>query len=189
MRELSLHLLDLAENSVTAGANCITITVNEDLTNDRLSLRIEDDGKGMDEDTARRVSDPFVTSRTTRKVGLGIPLLKAAAESCNGNFQILSAPGKGTTIWSTFQYSHIDRMPLGNLEDTFLNLLIAHPEIRWIFKYSINDAKDHVYEFDFDAQPVKEILDGVPLTDPSVLSYLQGIFSEGISEQKNKFGL
>jgi len=118
MREIVLHLLDLAENSVTAGARAITISVCEDLVADRLTARIEDDGRGMDEETVRKVSDPFFTSRTTRKVGLGIPLLKEAAEACNGKMEIWSKPGAGTQIEASFQHSHIDRMR-GNLATFF----------------------------------------------------------------------
>ena len=96
MRELALHLLDIAENSVAASAKNVTLTVVEDLVNDRLQLSVEDDGRGMDAEMVARVVDPFVTSRTTRKVGLGIPLLKAAAEACNGFLTIDSALGRGT---------------------------------------------------------------------------------------------
>ncbi|RPI30832.1 MAG: ATP-binding protein, partial [Chloroflexota bacterium] len=111
MREIALHLLDIAENSVAAGAKNIAISVCEDLTSDRLRASVSDDGKGMDADLVARVTDPFVTSRTTRKVGLGIPLFKAAAEACNGCLDIVSQPGKGTCIEVEFQHSHIDRMP------------------------------------------------------------------------------
>ena len=100
MRELSLHLLDIAENSVAAGASNITIRVREDLINDRMILSVQDDGKGMDAETAARIVDPFVTSRTTRKVGLGLPLLKEAAELCNGYLRIDSTLGKGTLVES-----------------------------------------------------------------------------------------
>jgi signal transduction histidine kinase len=125
MREIVLHLLDLAENSVSAGAHVITISVVEDLPADRLTARIEDDGRGMDAETVRKVTDPFFTSRTTRKVGLGIPLLKEAAEACNGSLEIRSKPGAGTQIEASFQHSHIDRMPLGNLATVFLELLVG----------------------------------------------------------------
>ncbi len=127
MRELALHLLDIAENSISAGAQNICIRVEEDLHNDRLRMSVEDDGRGMDAEMVARVVDPFVTSRTTRKVGLGIPLLKAAAEGCEGGLMIESQPGKGTLVSVDFQHSHIDRMPLGNLAGTLLTLEIGHP--------------------------------------------------------------
>ncbi len=135
MRELALHLLDIAENSVAAGARTIQISVDEDPKKDRLKMSVEDDGKGMDENMVARVTDPFITSRTTRKVGLGIPLLKAAAEACNGYLRITSAVGQGTRLEAEFQRSHIDRMPMGDLSGTLLELLVAWPQIHWIFRY------------------------------------------------------
>jgi len=177
LRELTLHLLDIAENSVAAQARTVTLTVVEDLAHDRLSMSVADDGQGMDAEMAARVVDPFVTSRTTRKVGLGIPLLKEAAEACNGVLNIDSAVGKGTTLTVEFQHSHIDRMPLGNLPDTILSLVIAYPQVHWRFHYQVNDQV-----FDFDDQPVKETLEGVPLTEPGVLAYLRELLEAGVSE-------
>ena len=179
MRELALHLLDIAENSVAAQARNITLTVIENFATDRLHMSVADDGKGMDAEMIERVVDPFVTSRTTRKVGLGIPLLKEAAEACNGFLKITSTVGKGTTLVVEFQLSHIDRMPLGNLPDTILSLVIAYPQIHWQFHYQVNDQK-----FDFDDQLIKETLDGVPLTEPDVLAYLRELLQTGVSEIK-----
>ena len=177
MRELALHLLDIAENSVAAKAQNITISVDEDHQADRLQMSVIDDGCGMDEATVARVIDPFFTSRTTRKVGLGLPFLKQAAESCNGNMQITSTPGKGTQVKVEFQYSHIDRMPLGDLAGTFLSLLIASPEINWDFNYIV-DGK----EFRFESLPVTQALQGISLTEPSILTYLRESIESGVAE-------
>lgn len=181
MRELSLHLLDLAENSVSANASRITIRVEELLSEDRLLLEISDDGNGMSPEILAIIQDPFVTSRTTRRVGLGIPLLKAAAEMCAGDFEIDSMPGVGTNIRTSFQYSHIDRMPLGDLAGTFLTLLISHPEVSWRFVYT-KSAVTGIPPccFDFDDIPIKQTLDGVPLTDPAVLAYLSTLIKSGV---------
>lgn len=173
MRELALHILDIAENSVAANATRVAIQVVEDSAQDFLFISIEDNGCGMDAETVAKVIDPFVTSRTTRKVGLGIPLLKAAAESCNGWFKISSTPGVGTLVEVQFQRSHIDRMPLGNLADTYLTLLIGSPEIQWLFHYRIDAAS-----FNFDNQPVMTELEGIPLTEPAVLAYLRDLMAE-----------
>lgn len=177
MRELSLHLLDIAENSVAANASDITITVAEDTRSDLLQMSVEDNGKGMDAEMVAKVIDPFVTSRTTRKVGLGIPLLKEAAEACNGFLKIDSELGKGTKLSVQFQRSHIDRMPLGDLAATYRELLIANPQIHWVFIYRKDDQ-----EFVFDDQPVKEVLDGVSLSEPSILNYLRETIDTGIHE-------
>lgn len=176
MRELSLHILDIAENSVAAGAKRIEIGVEEDVVYDRLRVWVSDDGRGMDEDLVARVTDPFVTSRTTRKVGLGIPLLKAAAESCNGFLRITSAPRRGTRLETEFQRSHIDRMPLGDLAGTVYTLIVSCPDIRWVLKYRANGAT-----FEFDSEPIREALGDVPLTEPSVLAYIRESLSEGIA--------
>jgi signal transduction histidine kinase len=135
VREIALHLLDIAENSVAAQAKTVFIAVCEDLPADRLSASVKDNGKGMDAETLASVVDPFVTSRTTRKVGLGIPLLKAAAEACDGQLQIASQLGKGTTLEVEFRRSHIDRMPLGDLGSTILTLVVAYLQIHWLYFY------------------------------------------------------
>ena len=177
MRELALHLLDIAENSISAKADTIRIRVEEDHASDRLRMSVEDNGKGMSAEMVARVTDPFVTSRTTRKVGLGIPLLKAAAEACQGGMTIQSTLGKGTCVAIEFQQSHIDRMPLGNLASTILTLVVGSPEVHWIFTYTVDGQT-----FEFDDQPVKETLDGVPLSDPSILVFLRDMLETGIAE-------
>ena len=179
MRELALHLLDIAENSVAAEAGDITIAVEEDTKKDRLKLSVNDNGKGMDEEMVARVTDPFVTSRTTRKVGLGIPLLKAAAEACNGYLRINSAVGQGTRLEVEFQLSHIDRMPLGDLAGTCFELLVGWPQIHWVFRYACNGS-----EFVFDDAPIKKELGDVSLTEPSILTYLRESLQEGIDSMR-----
>ena len=179
MKELALHLLDIAENSVAAKARNVTLAVIADEANDRLRLIVQDDGKGMDAQTAARIVDPFVTSRTTRKVGLGLPLLKSAAEACNGGLSIQSEIGKGTQVTVEFQLNHIDRMPVGDFPSTCLNLLVGYPEIHWIFLYTSNKS-----QFEFDDQPIKQELTGVPLSDPLILGYLRQNLEEGFAETK-----
>lgn len=181
MREITLHLLDITENSVSAGAKNIKIEVCEDLHDDLLLLSVQDDGKGMDAHTVATISDPFVTSRTTRNVGLGIPLLKDAAVFCNGGLTIDSKLGKGTTITVTFQHSHIDRMPLGDLPATLLSLVIAHNDIHWKFYYSYRSKNGRLERFEFDDGPIKETLGDVPLSTPEVLGYIRQMLEEGIA--------
>lgn len=176
MRELSLHLLDIAENSVAAGACNISITVREDLQADRLYLSVQDDGKGMNAEMVARVTDPFVTSRTTRKVGLGLPLLKEAAELCGGYLRIQSAPGQGTLVEVEFQHSSIDRMPLGDLPGTCLTLLITSPEIHWTFHYQVDEET-----FIFDDAPYKNELAGLPLSEPEILAFLRETIAGGVA--------
>lgn len=175
MRELALHILDIAENSISAGADRVMILVEENLTEDRLTIRIEDNGKGMNAETLARITDPFVTSRTSRKVGLGIPFFKAAAEACEGTFNIQSTPGQGTTVEATFRHSHIDRMPLGDLTGTLMTLIIGSSEVHWIFEYRMNQQL-----FVFDDEPIKQTLLGLPLSEPAVMKFIRQELEAGI---------
>ena len=175
MREIALHILDIAENSIAAGATLIEITIEENIENDRLTISVQDNGRGMDEQMLAHITDPFVTSRTTRKVGLGIPLFKAAAEASNGFLQISSTVGRGTRVEVEFQRSHLDRMPLGDLAGTMLNLIVCHPDIHWLFRYRVG-----AQEFTFDDDPIKIELGGIPLTEPAVLKFIKASLKEGI---------
>ncbi len=168
LRELALHILDIAENSLNAGATLVTIEVIEDARADRLTLRVADNGRGMDAELARRVADPFTTTRTTRRVGLGLPFLKQAAEQCNGSLAIDSAQGVGTTITATFQYSHIDRMPLGDLSGTILSLAVGYPQADFVFRREIGDKR-----LEIDTRPIKAELGSVALSEPSVIKFLK----------------
>jgi len=180
LRELCLHILDIAANGVSAGADKVIVLIDENLKNDTLTIEITDNGKGMSPELVRQVTDPFVTSRTERKVGLGIPLLKFAAESCNGWFRIESELGKGTQVSVQFQHSHIDRMPLGNVEDTLLTLELGTPEVNWVFIVRKNEK-----EFYFDDADFKKELDGLSITEPDVIRFIREYFKEGIQEIQN----
>jgi hypothetical protein len=181
LRELSLHILDIAENSVNAGATKIEISVFENLNIDELIINIKDNGRGMNAEKLKNLADPFITSRTTRKVGLGIPFLKSAAEACEGGLEITSEQGIGTEVKVRFKLSHIDRMPLGDLKSTWLNLLIGYPKVNWILNYSINDNS-----YRLDDQPIKEVLDGIPLSDPQVIGYLRNEIVNGFESVQKK---
>jgi len=175
LRELALHILDIAENSISAGADKIRITVSERINEDILEIAIEDNGKGMDSETLSMITDPFITSRTTRKVGLGIPLLKAAAEACEGTFDMQSTVGVGTTVQTALKHSHIDRMPLGDISGTMQTLIIGTPEVNWVFEYETDTDS-----FIFDDKPIKDTLDGVPLSEPAVMKFIREMLDEGI---------
>ena len=133
MRELALHVLDILQNTVEAGATRVTLTIHEDMPADRLTIAITDNGRGMDAETAVRVINPFYTTRTTRHVGLGVPLYAMAAEQAGGGLRIASQPGLGTTVEAVFQLSHPDRQPLGDMAGTLLAFLLSErtPELRY----------------------------------------------------------
>ena len=134
MRDLSLHVLDVAENSIRAGASRIVVRLHEDLAQNLLVLEIEDDGSGMDTDMLRRAASPFFTGRSGRRFGLGLPLLAQAAEATGGHMDLSSAPGKGTRVRAEFHPSHIDMKPLGDMDGTLAGLQATHPEIEVIFE-------------------------------------------------------
>jgi hypothetical protein len=180
MREIALHLLDIAENSAAAESTKVSIEVREDLLNDLLIASVIDDGRGMDAETAQNVQDPFYTTRTTRNVGLGIPLLKLAAEQAEGRFSLQSEPGKGTRVEAEFRHSNIDRMPLGDLSSTFLTVLISHPEIDWTLKYQVTEKKNESRDFVFESAELKSELGEIPLTEPEVLAFVRGMIEEGV---------
>lgn len=176
MEDLSLHILDIAENSVAAGAAVIEITIEEHTVHDLLSLEIKDNGRGMDEEIKKMVADPFFTTKTVRRVGLGLPFLKQAADECNGSFSIASVEGKGTIISATFKRSHIDRKPLGDIAASIMVLIAGNPHTDFVFHYRIDD-----YLYHFDTREIREDLDGVPINTPEVLKILREDIDRGVS--------
>jgi len=181
MQDISLHLLDIIENSVRAGAKTIRIRVINDEIANLLRFIIEDDGCGMDSDTLQMAQDPFFTSKAERekKVGLGIPLFKQNAELSNGHFTLTSEPGLGTVIRADFENNNIDRLPLGSLKDTLLGAIVGHQEVNF-FVNLISKNKGKEQSFHFDTEVIKEELGDIPLTYPDVIDYIEHSLIEGI---------
>ena len=180
MRELSLHILDVAQNSISAEATVIELEINENIKKDLLTIKISDNGKGMDEDTASKVVDPFYTSRTTRKVGLGIPMFKSNAEMCDGTFELRSTLGVGTEVFVSFKYSHIDRVPLGNMPETIMALVMSDLRTDIYYKHIFNNK-----EFVFSTREIKKVLGhDVPLSEVEVLLWIKEYVEEGLKELK-----
>lgn len=177
MKELSLHILDIVQNSVAAGARLIMLDLIEDVNTDLLEFSIKDDGCGMTEETLKKVTDPFTTGRTTRRVGLGIPLLKAAAELTGGGLELTSEPGVGTTVTARFVYDSIDRQPLGNMAETILGLITSYENIDFVYYHRVNEK-----EFTIDTREIKGILGEVSLNEPEVVLWLSGFLNENETE-------
>ncbi len=173
MTEISLNVHDIAENSVRANASLVKITIDISQPNDLLSVIISDNGCGMTAEQVEHVCDPFFTTRTTRKVGLGIPFFKMAAECTGGTFGIESTVGVGTTTKATFVLSHIDRMPLGDINCTIHQLITFNTHMDFIYTYRFNEQ-----EFVLDTREFKEILGGVPLDIPEVSTYIKEYLDE-----------
>lgn len=177
MTELSLHVLDIAENSVRANASFVEITVAVDTAADTLTICIKDNGDGMDKDLLEKVADPFYTTRTTRKVGLGIPFFKYSAEVTGGHFYIASQVGIGTEIGCTYRLSHIDRIPLGDMVSTIHTLIIFHPDIDFLYRYQVEKEF-----FILDTREFREVLGEVPFGTPEVSSYIKEFLTENTKE-------
>ncbi|HHY99004.1 MAG TPA: sensor histidine kinase [Firmicutes bacterium] len=188
MRELSLHVLDIAQNSLEAGATYIEVTVHEDRISDRLTITIKDNGRGMPPDLLVKVKNPFVTTRQTRKVGLGLSLLAAACEASDGRLDISSGLGAGTVVVATFRLSHIDRAPLGDMASTIVALLACNPGLRVRYEHILvaspgrsGCAGDEYRKFIFDSDALVRLLENVPVSNPRVLCAVREMIEEGIA--------
>ncbi len=179
MRELSLHILDALENSVEAGATRIELRIEEDLRRDILRIVIRDNGRGMSEEFARQVLNPFITTRKTRHVGLGLPLFAAAAGRCNGDLRIASKVGIGTTVTVTFQHSHIDRAPLGDIPGTLMAIILSDRAVDVLYKHRVGRRT-----FELDTAEVRHELGTVPLSHPAVREWLETTLREGFAGLK-----
>jgi len=175
MRDISMHMMDIIQNSISAKATTIEISVLANHNDDLLEIKIKDNGCGMKKDFADNVTDPFVTTRTTRKIGLGIPMMKESAIAAGGSFNISSDESKGTTIIADFKISNIDRIPLGDVAETVSEVIMAKPDIR--YKLDIKSNKD-IYEFDTDK--IKEVLRGVSIAEIDVIGWIKENIEEGI---------
>lgn len=178
MKELSLNILDITENSVKAGASITEITLTE--TPETLTITIKDDGCGMSEDTVKSVIDPFYTTRTTRKVGMGIPLLKLASEQTGGNFEISSSDSPedhGTLVRASFNKKHIDFTPLGDIVSTITTLIQGHPDTDFLFTHTFGDAA-----VSLDTRELRQVLEDVPLDTYEVIKWIEENLKEQYAE-------
>jgi len=176
MEDLSLHILDIAENSVAANADKIEIRISEDNGKDLLSIEIIDNGVGMDKKTLEKALDPFYTSKTVRRFGFGLSLLSEAAKAANGHLSVQSKKGEGTRIKADFQHSHIDRQPLGDIGQTFITLVVRNPEIDFIFEHKRNG---HTYCL--DTRKIKAQLNEMPINSLAGIKKIRENLKKGFS--------
>lgn len=174
MDDISLHVLDIAENSIRAAATRIEITLTRDVKNDLLHVVLVDNGRGMDPETLAKVRDPFFTTKG-KKTGLGIPLLAQAAEQTGGTVSIESAPGRGTRVSITFTWSHVDRPAIGSMADTVLTLIAGHPDLDYVY-----EEREDGRVFRFDTREIKNDLGDVPISNPQALTAIRGMLKEQI---------
>lgn len=181
MNELSLHILDIINNSVKAGASIILVNVTEDIKNDILEIIISDNGSGMDEDFLKNVLDPFKTTRTTRKVGLGLSLFSAAAQQAGGSFKVESEKGVGTKVYASFKHSHIDRQPLGDVSSTITTVLSGNESLDIVYTYTYSSKS-----FVMDTREIRKILgDGVSIASPEIIMWIKDYINEGANEVRS----
>jgi len=180
MKEIALHILDITQNSIRAGADEISITLNESLSSNTLSFNITDNGHGMDQEMCEKASDPYFTSRTTRKIGMGLPLLQMNARLAGGDMTIKSVPEQGTSVTATFRYNHLDRPPLGDISGTIALIIISNPDINVIYTHICEES-----EWSISTSEIKNQLGEEAVKDLSIVRYLREIIYENAAELRN----
>lgn len=176
MRELSLHILDLVQNSIEAGAQKVTLELIEEIYGlDTFLIRVTDNGSGMSAETCKNVMDPFVTTRTTRRIGLGLPLIEMSTQRCNGSLTVTSTVGIGTVVEAVYQHSHLDRPPLGNLVETIKSIIIANPKLDFSYSHQVDQAT-----FSLGTGEMREILGDISFTQPDVLVWLHEYLTDHV---------
>jgi len=181
LREIALHILDIAENGITAGADCIRILVNENRREDLLTIAVTDNGSGMPAEKFKTPADPFITSRKTRRVGMGLSLLAAAAQRCEGRLEIETEAGRGTRVAATFRYTHIDRAPVGDMAATITTLIMGNPQTDFVYRHVI-DAE----EFTLDTRDFREGPKDDSLADPILLNHLTNSIRNSLNRLAEK---
>mgnify|MGYP001065823757 CR=1 FL=1 len=177
MEDISLHLLDLAQNSLSAGATLIELLIQEDSEKGTMTIVIQDNGYGMDEKQVRKITDPFFTTRSTRKVGLGIPLFQASAEATGGQLHIISCLDVGTKIEAIFHTDHIDCLPLGKIDDTITTLIYLNPGIDFIYSHKKNDK-----QLLLDTREIRSVIGDISIANLSVIDWIKRYLIEGLKE-------
>lgn len=175
MQEIALHILDLAENSSRAGAKNLRIRIEESTKKDKIQIEIEDDGRGMNEEELKDVLDPFFTTKQERRFGLGLPMINQAARQAGGTLEIHSAPNEGTKLMFSFQKSHIDRQPMGDMAGVIMVIVAGNPEMDVEYEH-ICDGK----QFTFSTKEIREILENIPLNRTEVLTFIRKYVYEGL---------
>jgi hypothetical protein len=180
LQELSFHILDLVENSISAKSTEIKIIICEDEKNDLMVLEIEDNGSGVPAEILSGITDPFVTTRTTREIGLGLTLTKETARDCEGDLTVKSKLKKGTRVRAQLKFNHINRDPLGDIADTIAMLMITNADVNFIYRHVTVHG-----EFEINSGEIKEVLGGdVPLHNPKVIKFIRFEIGSGLRDIK-----
>ncbi len=175
MNNLAMHIMDIVQNAIRAGGRFIVIKVDEQPQSNYLSITIEDDGSGIPEDIVQNITDPYVTTRNTRNVGLGLSLFKQSAEQSDGYINIDTKTNVGTIIKAVFMYDHIDRPPIGNIAETIVVLVTTNTAIDFLYEHNYNDKN-----YTFDSREIKEILQDTPFSAPGIYTFLKEMVAENV---------
>jgi anti-sigma regulatory factor (Ser/Thr protein kinase) len=181
MKELALHVIDIIENGLNAGATRIELSIKEDTKQNLLQIEIEDNGRGIPAELISRVMDPFYTTRTTRRVGLGLSLFREASKRCGGVFKIRSKEGEGTFVHATFQRDHLDLAPLGDMAKSLQGLILGNPEVDFSYIHQVDGKL-----FQFSTQALKQELDDLPINHPKVVQYIGDFIRDGLAELRQQ---
>jgi anti-sigma regulatory factor (Ser/Thr protein kinase) len=177
VREISLHVMDIVENGVAAGAKEVQISVVEDTKKNRLRIAVKDDGRGIPEHRLDQVLDPFYTTKTARRVGLGLSLFREAARRCDGEFELHSKEGEGTEVIASFRLDHLDLAPLGDMASSMTSLIMGNPEVDFVYTHERNGRS-----FQVDTRELRKELEGIPITHPEVLKTIGHSIRESLEE-------
>ncbi|MEE4199018.1 MAG: ATP-binding protein [Bacteroidales bacterium] len=177
MNNLSMHILDIVQNSISGDASVIELKIEIQTGKNSFGIRIRDNGRGMDEEMLNHVTDPYTTTRTSRKVGLGLPLLKHTAEQAGGYLKVYSEVNGGTEVYAVMQNDHIDRPDLGDIAGTIVLIAAANPGIEIRYIHQVNEN-----QYIFDTREIKEALEGMPIHNPKIRTYLKEMIRENINE-------
>lgn len=177
MLELSMHILDIVENSVAAGATVVSISIVENQKRDALCIEIKDNGRGMDEAMLRKSPDPFITTKKGKRVGLGLSMLSEASRKSNGEMKINSAPGEGTEIKATFGLTHLDRQPVGDMIETMIVLIIGHSDVELVYHHDKDGNR-----FTWSTSRIQDHLGNGLRSSPEVIEFIRKELQEGLNE-------
>ena len=177
MKNIALHILDLVQNSARANAGKVFISITEDPVSGSYHLKIQDDGEGMEEEILQKAANPFYTSRTTRKVGMGLPLVQMNAERTGGSFKLQSEPGKGTCMEADFALNHPDRLPLGEIDEVLVLLAIGLPKLRLVYEHKTPSGS-----YCFDTEVIREIIGNIQDSNMEIRRFLKELITENLKD-------
>lgn len=183
MEDLAQHILDIAVNSLEAGASGIEISVREDTAQNLMEFMIQDDGRGIKDDELQKVLDPFYTTKKQKRIGLGVPLLNEAVQRCGGTLEIRALPRRGTIVRAAFPHDHLDRPPLGDIAGTLITLVAGHDALYLKYTYQYNGKA-----FSFNTKEFRAHLGSVSLQTPEVLVFLESYLNNNISDLRRETG-